>query len=39
MFTPKTKGVRGDTMKLHGEELHSLLSSSDIRVIKLRRML
>jgi hypothetical protein len=38
VFEPKREEVRGEVgcSKLHNEELHEILSSPDIRVIKAR---
>ena len=38
IYSPERKEVKGDWRKLHSEELHDVHSSSNIMVIKSRRM-
>jgi hypothetical protein len=38
IFGPKREEVAGGWRKLHNEELHNLYASSNIRIIKSRRM-
>jgi hypothetical protein len=38
IFGPKVIEITGGWRRLHTEELHNLYSSSDIRIINLKRM-